>query len=157
MIIIQYYSLSQTSLKLPPTIVEYPIPLWFADGTAQGDNSTTSGVHWIKDGSSGGMGISITSETKLHALNSNWASSQKFAFEATLYVSSSGTAYTALWDMTSNSIVSSSQLSTTSATATVLRSGQFTLTLGHIYGVTLWNLSAGYSNICDASLIVFGS
>lgn len=151
----QFYDVSQTSLaKSGSSVVEEYIPLVFMDGTSNGSTTTSAGVNFIADGLNG-IATSITSSTKLHTLNSNWNPSQQFAFEISIYVSSTGTAYAALWDMTSNAIVSSSQISTTSSSATVIRSSKFTLIPSHSYGVTLWNPNAGYSNISDASLIAF--
>jgi hypothetical protein len=154
-------SAAQASLAPVASSPEYYIPLWWWSGNAnQGLNGVTSAGTLIDKGAQMGVhaSASATSANKLHTLNSAWAANTKYSFEATIYGSGAATTSAALWDITANAIVSGSTISTTSTTATVVRSGQFTLTPGHIYGVTGW-ISNGsyYVSITDASLIVFPS
>jgi hypothetical protein len=99
---------------------------------------------------------SATTATQLHTLNVNWSPSQKFAFECSLFGSASTyTSYAGLWDFTAGSVVSASQVSTTSTTATLVRSGQFTLIPGHVYGVTVWVSATGTLHVSKAHLVAF--
>jgi hypothetical protein len=150
----QYFDLAQLSLtKVPSRVTELYIPLWVADGTTVSISGGAAGgaATFLQDGGTTG---SSGSAGRLHTLNSNWPTTTKFAFEATIYVAGSYTAYATLWDITSNSQVVSSQISTTSTTATVVRSGQFVLIPGHVYGVSVWCPSSSMY-ISDAHLIVF--
>lgn len=154
----QLYTLSQTSLvNNGGKPVEYPIPLWVADGQAAQWNCGTEGSCFLADGTNSPQSNTTGSNTRLFTLNSNWSPSQKYAFEATIYVQSGYTAYAELYDVTSSTYITASRISSTSTTATVVRSGQFTLTPGHVYAVTFWgpNQSSIYEYISDASLIVF--
>jgi hypothetical protein len=152
----QFYDLAQTSLaKSGSSIVEEYIPLWMADGTSAGASGyTTSGQIFLSDGSQ--FSASATSNVKLHTLNAAWSATTKFALECTIEASSPNTAFFSLWDFTANTIVSASQVSTTSTTYNVVRSSQFALIPGHVYGVTGWASVSSMLNITDASLIVFG-
>jgi hypothetical protein len=152
---VQLYTLSKTSLaKAPSSVTELYIPLWVADGTLTTATATSSGTTFLLDGGSAGA---KTSAASLHTLNANWSPSQKFALEVSIANNTGGnTTNAALWDITSNTIVSGTQASVTATTVTVVRSGQFTLLPGHVYGVTIW-CNAGTAQISDASLVVFGS
>lgn len=149
------YTASQTSLvKSPSSMTEMYIPLWvYSSGTS---STTSVSVVYLQKGTTTAA-TGVTSAVNLHTLNSSWPSTQKFAFEAALYSSSaSGTAYVTLRDMTANGPVVSSQLSTTSTTSNVLRSSQFTLTPGHVYGVTISSSSASYAAyVSKAHLVAF--
>jgi hypothetical protein len=102
-----------------------------------------------------GQGTASSTATHLHTLNANWSVTTKYAFECVLWVSS-GTLNAELWDFTAGSAVSGSQISTTSTTATVIRSGQFTLMPGHVYGITFWASASNITiNLTDASIIIF--
>ncbi len=137
---------SATTMGTPPnTIAEEPIPLWVYSSGANVNNANTASTYFLPKGSASAATFS-SSAAKLHPLNSNWATGQKFALESSIYTASApGVVYAALWDMTANAIVSASQISTSSATATLLRSGSFTLTAGHVYGVTWWSSSGTYN------------
>jgi hypothetical protein len=152
----QQLTLSQGSLvKTPSGITELYIPLWvYSNSGGNATGNFAGSLFLVKGGTNGPFS---NSGAKLHTLNANWSPTQKFALEVSIYSSNSaGTAYAELWDMTSNSGLVASQISTTSTTATLLRSGQFTLTPGHAYGVTLWNSSSSYSTyITKAHLIAF--
>lgn len=155
----QFYTVSQQSLaKSGSSVVEEYIPLWFSDGTTVSSNSPT--FYLIGDGANSTYSqTSGSSPVKLFTVNSNWNPSQKYAFEATIYSSSSSyTAYASLFDVTTSTAtqVSGTAVNTTNTTMTVIRSGQFTLTPGHIYGVGIANSPSGITYICDASLVVFG-
>jgi Flp pilus assembly protein TadG len=105
-------------------------------------------------------GVTFTaSNAKLHTLNATWNPNNKYAFEASLQVTSPYTVYANLYDITAGAAVSGSQISTTSTTFTVVRSGQFTLIPGHQYGISLWSNSGSGTMVylTDASLIVFPS
>lgn len=141
----------------PPEIY---IPLWWHSGSsAVVYNVTTQGSSFIVKGSATPTTSVSATQAKLHTLNSGWPSTTKFAFEVSLSGQSTPTTYyAALWDMTSNALINGSTVSISSTTATVLRSGQFTLTPGHVYGVTGWASAGGLNEyITDASLIVFPS
>jgi hypothetical protein len=135
----------------PPEIY---IPLWWYSGGIVSTSSVTSlGSKFLIKGST----TTNTFLNVLHTLNASWPSSTKFAFEIAIYCNA-GVARAELWDMTSNTAVIGSAVSTGATTATVIRSGQFNLTPGHNYGVTISNdFSADTVNVCDASLIVFPS
>lgn len=152
----RYYDLATSSMVGGSGIAEAKIPLWWADGATQSQTTGTAGTQFLDDGY--GLNTLTDSRAKLYTLNANWSANQKYAFEATLKNGGGGsyTAYAALWDFTPNSLVSISQISITSTTLTVARSGLFTLIPGHQYGVTAWSSSGSASvAICDASLIVF--
>lgn len=157
----QYFDLAQLSLAkgAGSSVTEMYIPLWVADGTTVNTTDTT-GKYFLADGTSStfntGGNPNNFSQVKLHTLNSSWSASTKFAFETTLYASNSSyPAYAGLYDISAGSLVASSVVNTTATTATVLRSGQFTLTPGHIYGVSVYTQGGGTANYVDASLIVF--
>lgn len=153
----QQLTLSQVSLqKQPSSITEMYIPLWvYSSGSANATLSTPSSS-LLQKGSTNTNSPSQNA-TKLHTLNSSWTANQKFAFEVSIWNgSSSFTTYAALWDITAGAIVSSSQISTSSTTATLIRSGQFTLTPGHSYGVALWtSSSSGPAYLTKAHLVAF--
>jgi hypothetical protein len=146
----QYFDLAQLSISkgFGSGATEIYIPLWMSDGTVVNNNqSTAPGVTWLLDGNNAGA-------NKLHTLSAKWPATQAFAFEITMY-SGSGVVYAGLWDWTTNSLVSASQVSTTNTSATVIRSGKFMLIPGHQYGVTVWSGGAWYGYLSDASLVVF--
>jgi hypothetical protein len=148
----QQFNLSDVSFAKTPTgITELYIPLWIYSTSAAAWKTASSGTAFLQKGTINGY-----AQVALHRLNSGWSPLQTFAFEASMYSSnSSSTAYLALWDVTSNSLVSASQLSTTNTTPTLLRSGQFTLTPGHSYGVTIWASGSYNCNVTKAHLIAF--
>lgn len=151
----QFYDLSQTSLaKSGSSIVEEYIPLWMADGGWSGTSGAGGkGINFIVDG--GSYSSSSNSGVRLFSLSSNWSTNQLYALEMTCS-QSGGTGYYALWDFSlpTPAIVSGSQIS---GSSNDIRSGQFTLTPGHQYGITFWNSSSSYTTyFSDASLIVFG-
>lgn len=150
------YTASQTSLvKSPSSMTEMYIPLWvYSSGNVSAGGTTTM---YVQKGTTNSENASTTLSTiKLHTLNSSWPSAQKFAFEASVW-SSSGTlaAYVTLYDCTASALVSSSQISSTSTTATVIRSSQFTLTPGHVYGVAISSASTNSSYMSKAHLVAF--
>ncbi|UNO48062.1 hypothetical protein [Alicyclobacillus acidoterrestris] len=149
----RYIDLATMSMTPGSGIAETKIPLWWADGTTV---SNTSSGNALGDGAGLNSDSPATSNQSLFTLSSNWPLQMQFALETT--VRSSSTSYTAsanLIDMSnSETAISGSQVSTTSTTLTVIRSGKFNLTPGHTYGV------AGSSNggsvvFSDASLIIF--
>lgn len=154
---VTYDQSPRNQVPAPPPIAEEKIVLWSADGTYTSGGNSSAGANFISDGSTSLANVTGASVARLHTLNSAWPSTQKFAFEATIWSSStSGTGYAALWDMTTNAQVIGSQVSCATNTATVVRSGQFTLTPGHVYGVSIWIASpASTVYLSDASLIVF--
>lgn len=138
--------------------VEIYVPLWLANGTIAGNTVTSStDPALLRDGSTGGMNASSSlADSRLFTLSSKWPANLKFAMEVTFYAQSGSTANMELWDITASSAVSSSSVSTTNTTASVIRSAQFSLIPGHVYGVGWWNSTATYMTyITDASLIVF--
>lgn len=146
-------------MSLTPSsgIVEAKQLIWSADGANNNYTAQTSaGVSFLQDGASGYVASSVTG-AKLFTLSSTWKPSTMFAFEGSLGMGSSGyTVNLALWDLTSNAIVSGSSISSTSTTISVIRSSQFTLIPGHVYGVTAWSSSTNTTTqISDASLIIF--
>lgn len=145
------------SLNCGAKPVEVYIPLWGADGTLSTPTVgvTSAGSVFLADGSSSAS--TSGSARNLYILSANWLSNTKFAFEMAMASNySAASAYFALWDLTSNSIVSSSQISTSNTTVAVYRSGQFTLTPGHVYGITFWMSDTSHVlNPVDASLIIF--
>ncbi|WP_088186035.1 hypothetical protein [Desulfosporosinus sp. FKA] len=160
---INIYTASQESLANSggSSIVESKIPLWWADGTSAGSGTNAgnnvAGYIFLHDG--GSLSNVVDSSEHLFIINSNYAASQKYSFEATLLVSSSVIyCNVGIWDFTTTSLVSGSQINSNSISATTIRSGNFTLVPSHIYGITLWwSGSGGYTfSIVDASLIVFG-
>jgi hypothetical protein len=154
------YDVANISLVKTGNLAEMYIPLWYYSIGYIGSQGTQPSGYYVSKGQTivSGYGTSIV---KLHTLSSNWSSSQKFALEASIYLNYWGgyPAYAELWDMTTNTAVTSSQISAsvTSASATVVRSGQFTLTPGHIYGIALWvSGGSGYTAyLTKASLIAF--
>lgn len=137
---------------LPPELYE---ELWWYSGSYTSATYTLSGQFFVNKGSVS-TGTSISSpNANLLTLNSNWSANQKYAFEASLQI---GTyiAYAALWDITSGTIITSSQISIANSNFKVVRSGQFTLTPGHAYGITIWCSNTSSSALLtDASLIIF--
>lgn len=155
-----YPSLSSISLANPNgnTLKESKIPLWvYSSGTAILSGGAQSlGTYWIRKGTTS-PSFPIDSTMKLITLSSSWSVSQKFAFEASFYNGTSGdTAQVELWDTTLNTAVASSLVSTTSNTATLIRSGSFTLTPGHSYGVTIGQ-TAGSCSLTKAQLVALSS
>lgn len=150
-----YPSLSQWSFAKGTGGVNPPelyIPLWFYSGgtASESSNSNVSSGYVFIDKASNTPTTGTGSGRILHTLG-NWSATQQFAFEIAL--SAGGTINAGLYDLTSNTLIS--YVSTTSATMVVLRTGKFTLTPGHQYGITLWGTSGVQFNATDASLIVF--
>lgn len=144
--------------------VEIYVPLWFSNGTTTNAPTSTVDGGALIDGSAGLTstgGTSFSVSNQLYTLSSKWLASAKFAFEACICNNTgvgNPTAYCRLYDITASTPVTASQVSMsgTSTNMTVLRSGQFTLTPGHVYAVTIWSSNASYAaNISDASLIIF--
>jgi hypothetical protein len=155
-----YRDLNALSMQpVPNGAPEYYIELWWYSGSFAQNTASSSGVNWIAKGQTGAATISTQPYTTLHTLNANWNPNQKYAFEACLAAAvSSITVYAALWDLTSGTVVSASQISATNTGTTMsspIRSGQFTLTPGHKYGITGWSSSGQAMELTDASLIVF--
>jgi hypothetical protein len=139
---------------------ELYIPLWWYSGSVGSQSAyTTAGSAFIGRGSTSNNFTYAHTSAKLYTLNSSWLPTLKFALEVSMYSTNSSGAYAELWDLTTNSVVNGSSISTTAvSTASVIRSGQFTLIPGHIYGITTWVNAASYScAVTDASLIVFPS
>jgi hypothetical protein len=133
----------------PPEIY---IPLWwYSGGNVQTNNSSASNYGLAKHTTT------LMPNPILHTLNTGWNPTAKFALEVALWTSStSAPANAALVDVTTGgTVITASQITTTSTTATVLRSAQVTLTNGHAYGVAVWSSNGGTAYITDASLIVF--
>ncbi len=154
----RYFDAGQTSANSVTVAepVELKYPLWWSNGTHMLVSGVlTSGSSFVQDGGTGRNGTA--SDTTLHILSSKWPAGTNFALEVTAYSNAAGyTNYVALWDMTANAIVSSSQISTNQTTASVFRSTSFMLTDGHSYGITLWTSSSGgQSYLIDASLIIY--
>ncbi len=152
---------AQNTTLLPPSAVapEHYEELWWYSGSHNnGSTTTTPGYYFLQKGGIGLNGVSVPA-SNLITLSASWPMTTKYAFEVALTTTSSAMiAYAALWDITAGTIVGASQVSTTSTTFTVLRSGQFTLVSGHTYGVTLWGSTTSYvSDATDASLIVYAS
>lgn len=134
-------TVSKLSLAQSPAVAAaHYLPL-FSNGGSGNVTSTASGTTFISI--SGGSTTTKSTATNLHTLD-NWLPSTQFAFEAPILAQTGGTGYAALWDMTSNAIVTGSQISTTSSTVAVFRSAKFSLTPGHVYGITLWSSSSSY-------------
>lgn len=156
-------SVAQQSLANPlgvPTIPpEIYIPLWWYSSAAANSDSGSSGAsstHLVAKGFTAANISSASSSTFLYTFNAKWPATTKFALEATIYVQSTQTVYAGLWDITANTLVAASQISNTTTTPTVVRSGQFTLTPGHVYGVALWTNNASYYvYITDISLVAY--
>lgn len=133
---------------------EMYIPLWWYSGSSVNTSLTSSNTSIFLMKASLGFGSTASTASKLHTLNSNWLTTQKFAFEASMYGSASITAFASLYDITSGTVVTS--VSTNSSSFTIVRSGQFTLTPGHVYGVQFYSGTSGsFVYLTDASLIVF--
>lgn len=153
--------LSTLSLTGGSGMMESKIPIWWSDGTnvpvnnASGD--TIAGSYLLMDGSLNLASSTTTNGAGLFTLSSNWLSNTQYALEYTIWTNTnSNTAYAELWDITSGSAVTTSQVSTTSTSATIVRSGKMSLILGHSYGVTIYvSISADSVYMTDASLIVF--
>lgn len=151
------YDANNLSLVKTGNLTEMYVPLWYyssgSNGSSQATANTSSFIY------KGGTGVTTntSSSAKLHTLSSNWSPNQQFAFEASL--ETGGASYAAnaqLYDFTSSSAVSGSQVSTTSTSFTLIRSGKFTLTPGHVYGVQLWIANNVVSaSLTKASLIAF--
>lgn len=140
-------SITRFSLQSGNRLKEAYIPLWVYSSSYDdaGAGGIAGGVV-VQKGTTNVNTPSGSTATIMHTLNSNWPSSQKFAFEASFNLSSSGgTAYLCLYDITAGAVIGASQISTTSTTATLIRSGSFTLTPGHEYAVSLWTNSSAYS------------
>lgn len=152
-------SVAQASLAPPASVPERYIELWWYSGNAfqPGGQTTASGSYLVAKGTTSSYGTYSTANAKLYTVNSSWPTTTKFAFEAALNATGATTTYACLWDCTSNTQVSGTTISlASSSTYTVVRSGQFTLTPGHSYGIAIWNTNGSYGvYITDASLIVF--
>jgi hypothetical protein len=142
----QYTASNLSLVKLANGMTEIYYPLWvYSSGTA-----STTQTAWsngcLQKGNTVVAAYNSGTAVKLYILNSNWSSSQKFAFEASIYgANTSATYYASLWDATTNTVLPATQISTTATTATLLRSSSFTLTPGHIYGVAIYTSNASYS------------
>lgn len=154
-----YTDVAQTSIvKGATSAPEIYIPLWWYSGSTVINPASSSGSLFLPKGSTSAAGPTATS-AKLHTLNANWSNTMNYALEAALSTANGGISVNiALWDFTTGSIVTDSQLSTLAMQNTVVRSGKFTLIPGHIYGVTIWNVNTSNNiAVTDASLIVFPS
>jgi hypothetical protein len=145
-------SAAQASLAPVASSPEYYIPLWWYSGgvttTAPGQNN------YIAKGSNTGGTTATGSQNKLHTLSPNWSANTNFAFEAAMYATNPSNSTAQLYDITASYLVSGSQITATTGNTTVVRSGKFTLTPGHAYGVMIYNGSY-QMYLTDASLIVF--
>jgi hypothetical protein len=149
MIYVRVIDLATMSMVGGSGIVESKIPLWGSDGTSVSQGNTIG--YYLKDGSSS----STNTASVIFTLSSNWPSSLKYAFEATIWTSNSSyIAEVSLYDVTLGQSVSS-LVTSTSTTSTVVRSGQFILTPGHGYAISVVCGGSATMYICDASLIVF--
>lgn len=151
-------SLSSIGLANPSgnTLKEAYIPLWMYSSGGATDASASSGLSWLQKGSTGTTTTSSSSAIRLFTLSSNWSSSQKFAFESSLYTNVSNAAQAQLWDFTSSQAVLGSSVSTTSTTMTLIRSGLFTLVPSHVYGINAWN-GSGTTFISKAYLVALAN
>lgn len=112
------------------------IPLWVYSSGATGANANSPA--YAQKGFSAGVSSPNTSQAKLHTLSNQWSASQTFVLEVSLSSYRGYTVYAALYDITTNAVVSGSMVSTTSTTAILLRSGSVTLVPGHVYGVQFY-------------------
>lgn len=149
-----YPSVKGVTLGGGSGIAEEYIPLWVhSSGTA---STTVTGIGaYLQKGSTATVTANTGSAIKLHTLNSNWSARQKFVFEVSVYTNNASyTAEAYLYDITTSSGVSGTIINTTSTTATVLRSGSFTLVPGHVYAVLIdTNNSSGTAYLTKAHLV----
>lgn len=147
-------SAAQASLAPVASSPEYYIPLWWYSGSTTG---TAQNLTFLQKGSTSTSTLATSTPANLHTLNSAWPATTKFALEVSMSTPAATTIRVDLYDITASALVSGSAISLTNATAMqVVRSGQFTLTPGHTYGI---RMNGGSSNVTmtDASLIVFPS
>lgn len=137
------------------SVPEIYIPLWWYSGSLVATQATSITNTCLLAKGSTSYAPSSYVQTHLHTLNSSWSRFNKYAFEVTIY-NSSYVSQADLWDITSDAIVLTSQVVNDNTVARVVRSGIFTLTPGHVYGVAMCS-GGGVTYITDASLIVFPS
>jgi len=77
-----------------------------------------------------------------------------YVLEVQLFTTSGGTAYAALYDLTSNAQVSGSTVSTTETGPTTLRTAALALTANSLYTVQIWSSSASYNAYITAARII---
>lgn len=147
--------LSTLSLAGGSGIAENKIGLWWADGTSM-NTSATNQYNFLQDGSTSTTTATTGSAVKLFTLSPNWPANLKYAFEATISTySASYVIQCYLYDISNSSVVQN--VYTSATTPTVVRSGQFTLTPNHVYGVMFYPASGATGNVYieDASLVIF--
>ncbi len=150
---------AQNTTLLPPSAgaPEHYEELWWYSGGYEATSTTASGSIALQKGGTCTALSTSASAQKLLTLSSNWQATTKFALECTITGNGGASGNAALWDMTANAIVSGSTVTTTNnGQLAVFRSGLFSLTPGHTYGVTVWSSSVSYNMwVTDASLIIF--
>ncbi|WP_088186036.1 hypothetical protein [Desulfosporosinus sp. FKA] len=135
---------------------EFYVPLWiYSSGYLNAGGYNSAGNAFVGKGTVNATASNLPNAI-LHKLSSSWSANTKFALECS-FSGQQYTNYIALWDLTSGTIVSSSQISTTSTTMTSLRSSQFTLIPGHNYGITFWNSNSYNVYISKAHLVAIMS
>jgi len=128
------------------------IPLWISSGTYAVITATAAGTYLEKSINSG---VTSGNGRLLYTVPASALTLQRYAFEATLWGVGGVVVYAELWDLTEGTMVTGSQITVSATQPTVTRSGSFTLTPGHVYGVTCWTSNSSYAAyITDASLIV---
>lgn len=144
----QYTASNLSLVKSANGMTELYIPLWVYSSGTVSTTLTASTFNMLTKGSTSvtsGSTVPTSNAVKLHSLSSNWSTSQKFALEVSIYISSAASVGVQLVDITAGSSVIGASVASTSTTATLLRSGQFTLIPGHQYGVTLYTTNASYT------------
>lgn len=150
-----YYDATQTSMATPSTMREMYIPLWMNSTVEVQSGGYSTNNYGVGKGSSTILSQGSTG-TRLYKHNPDWKPEQTFCLEVSIRTSST-TGHTGIWDFTTSSIVPGSQIDVSNGYATVVRSGQFTLTPGRTYGVSFWqNTTSGsfYAYINKAQLVV---
>lgn len=147
--------LQLASLQPPASFPELYYPIWIYSGGAAGvSNGGTT--YYLQKGST-----SVNSNANpLFTISANAKPNQKYAIEATVWGSttSSPSPSLGLWDVTANTWVTTTLISSSSTSATVLRSAQITLTPGHSYALAPFSgTTSNTVYVTDASLIVFPS
>lgn len=144
-------------LKKSPLPAEIPHPLWIGNyQPAITTSSMTAPGHFLSKGSTSLNASSTNTSVRLHTLSLDWRQDLRAALEVVMRTSSGYTAYAALWDLSTSEIVSGSTVSTTSGSATIVRSPILSnLVRGRHYGVTVWQSSSGQAYLHEAHLIFF--
>lgn len=138
--------------SIAPSLSEVYIPLWISSVSPSTRNSNVNG--FVQKGTTTTVDVNTGSAAGLLQISTEWGRRVQFALEAVVNLSTVGTGFVSLWDITDNKEIA--QISTTSTVSKQLRSVAFNLIPGHVYGLSIKNGSGTVvMNLTRARLVAF--